>query len=139
MRFLDALIFAIFAAQVAIFVLYIDKTDRFQVLVPEIKLAFAFSVLAFLPTLFVKELPRPTTFTAAFRKAPWQTRENLVEQFTGAANWNAVLRTIKLGFFAAAFITTLFAVFKAGGVDVVATGPDCNAGGGAGPMRRGKG
>ena len=113
-RFLDALIFAVLAAQVAAYVLYIEKSDRFQTLVPVVHWALWFSVLAFVPTVLVKELPEPRTFLRAFQVAPRQTREVLMEQFIAAVGWNGVLRAVKLAFFALAFALTLWAIFHTG-------------------------
>jgi hypothetical protein len=119
-RIMDTFLSTVFAAQVAIFVLFIDKTERFQSLVTPTRLGVVFCAIAFLPTLALVELPSPVKFKAAFRKAPRRTRDDLIDQFIRAARRNAVLRSIKMFFLVLAFGATMWAVFNAGRIELTA-------------------
>jgi hypothetical protein len=113
LRFIDTLIFALFAAQAALFAIFIDKTERFGILVGPTEVAFTLAVLAFLPTLASREGPNPAAFRDDFPAAPASSRSELIDEAVENARWNETLRIIKLILFMSALIATGLGVYEA--------------------------
>jgi hypothetical protein len=113
LRFIDTFIFALFAAQAALFAIFIDKTERFGILVGPTEIAFTLAVVAFLPTLASREGPNPVAFRDDFPAAPASSRSELIDEAVENARWNEALRIIKLILFMSALIATGLGVYEA--------------------------
>jgi len=95
-RFLDALFFALLAADVALLVVFQDTADaRLPSIGAMFKVALVLDVIGFLPTLALRDVPDPKNFARIFVRTPELTRELGTTEFLDATAQNSVLRIVK--------------------------------------------
>jgi hypothetical protein len=121
-RFVDALLVGLLAAQAAIYAIYLDRGDRFgDHIVRGMEIAISITLVAFLPTFLAQEGPNPVRFRDEFPKAPGPTRLDQIERFVGMARTNSALRFVKLALFLVALALTVGDVVVARTSGTVAT------------------
>jgi hypothetical protein len=119
-RFLDALFFALLAADVALFAVFQSTSHPH---VPKVDLIFkgalVLDVVGFLPTLTLRDVPDPKTFAPAFVRMPERARVHALTELPGAAAWNAILRILKTGLLLCSLACTVTGVLALPGASAV--------------------